>query len=126
MYNKTVTGGCTKGIDNIRHLLYYMILIFIYKTFKCLILLIKKEPVRMRAFPVIVLEMGTRHGHQVSRPSAPTNQTGRSRNLRMSSVHTVNEITNRLYRKRYAHNFALRKTHYTSSSWFVKVSLFGK
>ena len=35
------------------------------------------KPVRMRAYPVIVLEMGTRHGHQVSRPLAPTNQTGR-------------------------------------------------
>lgn len=78
----------------------------------------------MRAFPVIVLEMGTRHGHQVSRPSAPTNQTGRSRNLRMSSVSTVHDRDG--YWKRYAHNFALRKTHYTSSSWFVKVSLFGK
>lgn len=29
-------------------------------------------------------------------------------------------------RKRYAHSFALRKTHFTSSSWFVMVSLFGK
>lgn len=39
----------------------------------------------MRAYPVIVLEMGTRHGHQVNRPLAPINQTGRSRSLRVSS-----------------------------------------
>lgn len=39
----------------------------------------------MRAFPVIVLEMGTRHGHQVNRPSVQTNQTGQSWNIRLSS-----------------------------------------
>jgi hypothetical protein len=46
----------------------------------------KNPPVRMRAYPVIVLEMGTRHGHQVNRPSALTNQTGQSRNIRVSSA----------------------------------------
>lgn len=93
------------------------------------------KPVRMRAYPVIVLEMGTRHGHQVNRPSAPTNQTGRSRNVRVSSStphHTPLTLSCKNVKMgerlmgRYVHSFALRKTHFTSSSWFVKVSLFGK
>ena len=43
----------------------------------------------MRASPVIVLEMGTRHGHQVSRPSVQINQTGRSKTSGCPQFHPI-------------------------------------
>lgn len=62
--------------------------------------------------------------------SAAVNQTGQQINFQLHLFHFANkaQVPSRVRKRKdaYAYNFALRKTHFPSSSWFVMVFLFGK